>query len=164
MAFVVTFNNYREVAETKTADIVRISMGATDITAVFTEATYPIDHGDFSFTKYVKVDFAGMASESITQIANAKFHKSAGTYATEETLGFDGLSVSYATPTETDASLAAIPITLPGTQNVGLGGSDTGVLTADGESDYMLLQRGTGVNTPEGALDTFTLTFTYDVS
>ena len=162
MALVVTFNAYVGAGETETSGIARISMGAVD-QAVFTEATYPIDAGDFSFTKYIKAEFVGMVSESLTEISNAKLHQSAGTLKTEETMEFDGLSVSYATPTETDAALSAIPTSLPGTQNVGLGASDTGVLTADGESDYMLFQRGTGALTPEGALNTLTFTFTYDV-
>lgn len=163
MALVVTFNEYNGVGESKTADITDITFGSQDA-ADFVVADYPITAGENSYGKYVKADFAGMASEGITEIANTKFYKSAGAYKTGEAVKFLGIAVTYATPSETDTGDGDIPVSEPGSQNVGLNGSGTGVLTADGESDYIRLQRQTTGATPPAALNDLTFTLLYDVS
>lgn len=163
MALVVTFNEYNGVGEDNTDDITDITFGSLD-DADFTVADHKITAGENSFDKYIKAEFTGMASEGITEIANAKWYKSAGAYKTGESLKMDGLSVSYATPSESDTGNDDIPTSEPGAQNVGLGGADDGVLNADGESEYIRQQRQTTGATPAGALNDLTFTLLYDVS
>jgi hypothetical protein len=163
MALVVTWNEYNTVGETKTAGISNIAFGSSDA-ADLIPASFPITAGENSFEKFLKAEFTGMASEGITEIANTKVYKSTGSYKTGEVVTYLGISVTYSTPSETDSGDSDIPITEPGAQNLGLSGSGTGVLTSDGESDYMRMQRETSVATPPGALNSLTITLLYDVS
>jgi len=163
MALVITWNEYNSALETKSADITDIAFGSAD-EADLTPANNKITAGDNSFEKFLKAEFTGMASEGITEIANTKVYKSAGNYKTAEALKCLGIAVSYSTPSESDSGDSDIPVSEPGSQNLGLNGSGTGVLGADGESDYMRMQRQTGATTPPGALNTLTITLLYDVS
>ena len=162
MALTITWDEYNGVGESKADDITAITLGSTDA-ADFTVATFPITAGDASFGKYIQVDFADMVGEGVTQVQNTRIHKSAGVYKTLEDMTFEGLGpVSYATPSEVDLGDSTIPITLPGSQNLALGGSDSGVLTVDGPSDYGRFQTTTDASTENGALNAKTITVTYD--
>lgn len=163
MALVVTWNEYNGAGETGTNDITDIILSSTDAPDV-TPADYPITAGENSYIVYLKVEFTGMASESISEIANTRIYKSAGNYVTGEGMTYDGSSVSYATPVQTASGDSAIPTSDPGSQNLDLNSSSSGVLTADGESDYFRMQIQTTVATPPGALNDKTITLLYDVS
>ena len=162
MALVVTVNEYNTVSETKTADITDIAFASID-DADQTPATYPITAGDNSFSKYLKFEWTGMASEGLSQIQNPRVYKSAGAYKTGEGLTYNGSSITFATPSESSTGDSAIPTSLPGSQNLDLSGSGSGVLTSDGESNYCRMQRTTTGSTPAGALNTLTITIVYDV-
>jgi len=161
MALTITWDEYHGGGEVKSDNVTNLVFGSSD-SADFTPMDYPITAGLCSYGKYVKVDFAGMAGEGVTEIQTAKIHKSAGAYVTDEVMTFDGLSVSYATPSQDSLGNSAIPTSTPGAQNLGLGGSDTGVLVADGQSDYGLFQIETSSSTPNGALNNKTITVTWD--
>ncbi len=163
MALVVTFNEYNGVGEDNTDDITDVTFGNLD-DADFTPADNPITASENSFDKYIKAEFTGMAGEGISEIANTKWYKSAGNYKTGEAVKMDGLSVSYATPSESSSGDSDIPVSEPGAQNVGLNGADDGVLTVDGESEYIRMQRQTSGATPAGALNDLTFILLYDVS
>lgn len=162
MALVVTVDEYNTVSETP-------SLGITDVAFVNvddadqTPASNTITAGDNSFSKYLKFTWTGMASEGLSEIQNPRVYKSAGAYKTGEGLTYNGTSITFATPSATTTGDSAIPITLPGSQNLDLAGSGSGVLSADGSSNYCRMQRGTTGSTPAGALNTLTLTIVYDV-
>lgn len=162
MALVVTVNEYNTVSETKSADITDMVFGSTDASD-FTPADYPITAGDNSYSKYFKYEWAGMASEGLSEIQNPRVYKSAGAYKTGEGLTYNGSSISFATPSESSTGDSAIPTSLPGSQNLDLSGSGSGVLSSDGESNYFRMQRETTGSTPAGALNTLTITLVYDV-
>lgn len=162
MALTITWDEYNGVGETKSDSITAITLGSTDASD-FTISNFPITAGDASFGKYIKVDFANMAGEGVTEVQNTRIHKSAGAYKTLEDLTFEGLGpVSYATPSEVDLADTTIPTSLPGAQNLALSGSDSGVLVADGQSDYGRFQTTTDASTENGALNAKTITVTYD--
>lgn len=163
MALVVTVNEYNSVGESETSDITDIVFSNVDTPDVV-PADNPITAGENSFIIYLKYEFTGMASEGITEIANTRVYKSSGNYKTGEGVTYDGSSVSYATPVDTTSGDSAIPVTDPGSQNLWLSGSGSGVLSADGESDYCRMQRQTTGATPPGALNDLTITLLYDVS
>lgn len=162
MALVVTVNEYNTVSETESSGITDIAFVSTD-DADQTPATYPITASENSFSKYLKFEWTGMASESLSEIQNPRVYKSAGAYKTGEGVTYNGSSVTFATPSETGTGDSAIPVTLPGSQNLDLSGSGSGVLSADGESNYCRMQRQTTGSTPAGALNDLTITIVYDV-
>lgn len=163
MALTVTFDEYNGAGETKTDSITAITFGSTDA-ADFTVSSYPITAGQNSYGKYIKVDFAGMVGEGVTQVQNTRVHSAdLANLKTGESLTFLGLGpVSYATPATASLGDSSIPGSLPGSQNLALNGSDSGVLTVDGSSNYMRFQRKTTASTPNGALNSLTITVTYD--
>jgi len=162
MALTITWDEYNDAGENKADDITALTFGSRD-DSDFTISSYPITAGDASYGKYVKVDFYDMVGEGVTEVQNTRIHKSAGAYKTDEEMTFHGLGpVTYATPSDTDLTDSAIPVALPGAQNLGLGASDTGVLVADGQSDYGRFQITTSGSTENGALNAKTITVTYD--
>lgn len=162
MALTITWDEYNGAGQSKSDSITAITLGSLD-DSDFTIASYPITAGDCSFGKYIKVDFSGMVGEGVTEVQNTRIHKSAGAYKADEDLTFHGLGpVTYATPSEVDLTDTTIPISLPGSQNLGLSASDTGVLVADGQSDYGRFQITTSASTENGALNAKTITVTYD--
>lgn len=160
MAITVTFNEYNGAAETKTSGITSLTFGASDA-ASFTAHEYPLYAGQRSFVKYVTAEFAGFGGETIS--ATKVYCDS--TMSTGESLTYEGLGpVAYATPTDgTDETSedSAIPTSEPGEQNLALGDADDGTLVADGESNLMRFQRTMGATTPNGTLNTLTITLAY---
>lgn len=167
MALVVTFDEYNG-AESLTADISDIAFGSSDA-ADLVPSSFKIVAGNNSFDKYNKADFTGMASEGLTEITDPKFWKSAGAYKTLEVVTYVGdngasAGLAFATPTETDTADSDIPVAEPGSRNLSLSNSTTGVLTVDGQSDYFRTQRQTDVTTEPGALNNLTFSLSYVVS
>lgn len=139
-----------------------INFGSTDAVNLVA-LTYPITAGENSYEKYIKVKFTG----TFSTIDNIKFWKSAGTYVTGEGIDWDGevALASYATPTDSTSSVATtvLPTSDPGTANVSIGGSLSGTITVSGNtSDYIVMQLQTTSSTPAGAVNTKTMTLTYD--
>lgn len=132
-------------------------------------ATYPIAAGSDSFHKNIKINISG----SYTQISNGKLYKSAGDYVTNEIMTFSG-SVAWVTPATDDTADPNIPTTLPSNNVILSGGTTAGVLPRNGESesspdyysgsrtDLMRFQLETESDTPAGAVNTKTISFTYD--
>jgi len=162
MALTITVDEYNGAGEVETAGISAVAFGSAD-----TPDLTPIDNkiiaGGNSFSKYIKFAFAGMVAEGLTEINTTKVYKSLGEYKTGESVVGEGLGpVAYATPTATSTGDDAVSTSLPGAQNLALAGSDSGVLVADGSSDYWRLQRQTSAATPNGALNDLTFTLVYD--
>ena len=146
-----------------------LNLGNTDARDL-TPASYPIAAGSDSFHKNIKINISG----SYTQISNGKLYKSAGDYVTSEIMTFSG-SVAWVTPATDDTADPNIPTTLPGSWNVVLsGGANGGTLPRATESesspdyysgsrtDLMRFQLETESDTPAGAVNTKTISFTYD--
>lgn len=162
MALTITVDEYNGAGEVKTAGISAVAFGSAD-TPDLTPVDNQIKAGTNSFSKYIKFTFADFVGEGITEVNTTKVYKSVGEYKTGESVVGEGLGpVSFATPTATDTADSAIDTTLPAAQNLALAGSDTGVLAADGSSDYWRLQRQTTVGTPNGALNDLTFSLIYD--
>lgn len=140
--------------------ITTIVVGSTD-NYTFTPADYPIQAGDNSYSKHIKANFAGVGSNTIS---NTKLHKSAGDYKTDEALEYNkDFDKGVTPPSTSDIGGSAIPTSLPGAQNLDLPDSGN-VLEGNGYSEQFALQTQTSVGTEPGALNTKTLTLTYDVS
>lgn len=155
MAITVTWDEYNGQAETKTASVSNVVFGSTDDND-FDPMKFPIRADAPSFVKYIKATFVGIIAETISL---TKFYISQGAMKTGETLKGTGLGpIAYAVPTQTAGEDSALPTSSPGSQNVALGGSDTGTLVADGSTDYIRLQRTVAAGTPTGALMPVVLT------
>lgn len=140
--------------------ITAIVVGSTD-GYDFTPADYKIQAGDNSYSKHIKVRFTGVGGNTIS---DTKLHKSSGNYKTDEGLEYNkDFDKGEDLPSTDDISGSAIPTSLPGAQNVDLPDSGN-VLEGDGYSEEFALQTQTGAATEPGALNTKTLTLTYDVS
>ena len=168
MALVVTYDESNGVGEDLTVGISNVAFGNSDA-ADLVPANNKIIAGDNSFSKYFKMVFTGMASESLTEITTPKIWKSAGAYKTGEGVDYVGddggiAGLTYATPSESATGDSSIPIAEPGSRNLALANSTTGVLTVDGKSDYMRMQRVTISSTPAGALNNLTFSMSYVVS
>ena len=144
-----------------------INFGAVD-SADLTTTSNPIQAGNHSYFKQLKVNFSG----SMTQISNLKVYKSAGAYVTEEGITFSG-SITALTPDESDQGWPDIPVTLPGSPNVCLEGLTTGTLdqvdyestpgyVSGARSDLIGFQEYTGSNSPAGPVNTKTISIVYD--
>jgi len=158
MAATFAWVEYLETSTT-TATPTNLNMGST-VAANLSPSTYPITAGNYSYEKWIKVNFSG----SFTRIENIKFWKSAGDYVTGEVINFTGQVTSYATPTDSASSYAtsAVPTSEPGSANVGIGGSLSGSLTAAGSSDFIVLQASISSSASSGAVNTKTFTLSYD--
>lgn len=157
MAVTVTFNEYNGAGQTQTAGITELVFGAYDGSG-FTAHLYPLHAGSNSFVKYVKAAFAGFAGETVSE---AKIHMSTS-LGTGDAIVYEGLGpVSYATPTRDATGDSAIPTSTPASQNLALGDADDGSLTADGESNFMRLQRQLSATAEHGTLKSATIVLTY---
>jgi len=144
---------------TDTATPTNLNLGST-MAANLAPSTYPITAGTYSYEKWVRAHFSG----SFTRIENLQFWKSAGVYVTGETIAWTGNYSTYATPTESGSTIAttAVPTSDPGTANVGIGGNLSGSLTAEGDSDFIVLQASVTTAASAGAVNQKTFTLQYD--
>jgi hypothetical protein len=145
-----------------------LNLGNTDARDL-TPASYPIAAGSLSYHKNIKINVSG----SYTQISNGKLYKSAGAYVTEEIMTFSG-SKAWVTPATDDTADPDIPTSLPSANVILSGGTTDGILPRNGESesspgyysgsrtDLVNFQLETGSSTPAGAVNTKTISFTYD--
>ena len=103
-------------------------------------------------------------SGSFTRIENLQFWKSAGALVGGEVINWTGQKTAYAVPTETTSTFAdtAIPTADPGTANVSITATLSGSLTAEGDSDFIILQASIASTASAGATNTKTMTAQYD--
>jgi len=131
-------------------------------------STYPITAGTYSYSKWVKGHWSG----SFTRIENLKFwmSDSGSGYVTGEhllcsatTTNYDGTDV-YQTPTNGADPQADndMPTSEPGSANIGIGGSLTGSLTSEGDSDFIVIQASIESNAGAGATQQKQFTLSYD--
>jgi len=109
-------------------------------------STYPITAGTYSYSKWVRAHWSG----SFTRIENLQFwmSSSGSGYVTGETLKVSATTATYAgtstyvTPTTSaDAQAAnAMPIADPAAANIGFAGSLAASITAEGDSDFIVIQ------------------------
>ena len=128
------------------------STNARDLTPL----NHPIMVDSRSFSKVITGDFTSVNEK----ILNVKFWKSAGEYVTGESVKFKTTD-TYEDPTTDDIVGTDVPTSEPA-NNVGIGGSTSGELTADGETDYIVLQKHIADTAGPGVTNTLTFTLQYD--
>lgn len=144
-----------------------INLGNVD-TINLVPASYPVKVGEYSFFKQGKFNFSG----SMTQINNVRIYKSAGVYKTQEQIEFSG-GIAWATPSAVSKGWSAIATSLPGSANVILPKTTTGILKqADYESTpgyvsgartgLVGFQLETTASTETGATNQKTISVVYD--
>lgn len=127
-------------------------------------STYPVVAGTHSYEVWLRGHFTG----DFNTVDNLQFWQStAFSPAT-------GLEVEYkannvgayvqAVKTESTIATTAIPTSDPGAANVSIGGSLAGALTADGYSDYIVLQLHTTTDAAAGDTSAAVMTLQYDES
>lgn len=128
-------------------------------------ASYPITVGNNSFEKYNRFHVSGMGGSN--SIGNLQIWKSLGNYLTGEgiqtnlrTSGY--VNTSYATPTITTYTNQTLPVSNPGSANLGIAGTLGGTLTAAGYSDYWKHQLQSTTSTTPGSANQKTFTIQYD--
>jgi len=130
---------------TATATPTNLNLGSTTA-ANLAASTYPITAGTYSYEKWIR----GLWTGSFTRIENLQFwmSSSGGGYVSGETLKISGTTSSYAgtdtyvTPT-TSADAQAVnvmPIADPAAANIGFAGSLAASITAEGDSDFIVIQ------------------------
>jgi hypothetical protein len=162
MPATVRINEYNGAGATLTAGITNSNYGSSD-TANLTAATYPITAGENSFEKYQKIEVTAMGGSS--KVKDLKVWVSGTLSGTDSiktnarTTSYGG-AATYATPTATTSTKATqtMPSSAPA-NNLGIGGSLTGELTAAGLSDYFVHQLQVNSGTTAGA--TLTVNYRY---
>lgn len=166
MAAIFSFVEYNATAG-DTGVPTNLNLGSTNARDL-APSTYPITAGTYSYSKWIRGHFSG----TFTRIENLKFYCSnSGTgYVSEEVINFSGTTSdyagtsTYATPTNAaDAQASnALVFSEPGTANIGIGGSLSGSLESEGDSDFIVVQASIGSGASAGAVQQKTLTFVYD--
>lgn len=122
-------------------------------------STYPITAGNSSYEVYLRMHFTG----TFNKINNIQFWQStAFSPATGLQVTMGSNNESYATPTNVDNGNSNVPTSDPGTANVSIGGSLSGELTAEGYSDYIVLQLDTTASAAPGDTSLAVFTGQYD--
>lgn len=144
MAAVVSLSETNGAGATVTASITNTNMGSTDAVNLVA-ANYPITANTRSYAKYQRLnvsDINGSSSISNIKIWRTGVLDGADTHVTNARLTSYGGAASYATPVNTAITGAdqTMPTSSPATANLGIGGSLSGALTANGFSDYLIHQ------------------------
>lgn len=123
-------------------------------------STYPITAGTYSYSKWVKGHWSG----SFTRIENLQFwmSSSGSGYVSGESLkvsatttGYAGTDTYVGPTTSADVQASnAMPTADPGAANIGVGGSLTGSLTSEGDSDFIVVQASITTAASAGATQT----------
>lgn len=167
MAATVEIDEANGAGETLTHSITNSNMGSTDAVNLDPVA-YPVTPGNATYIKYQKIHVTAMGGSS--KIDNLKVWRtgSLGTGGTHthitnaRTASYAG-ALTYATPVATTPVATVtqtMPSSVPGTANLGIGGSLTGSLTATGSSDYLGHQITTDSSATAGS--TTTMNYQYD--
>lgn len=144
MAAVVSLSETNGAGATVTASITNTNMGSTDAVNLVA-AIYPITAGTRSYAKYQRLnvsDINGSSSISNIKIWRTGALDGSDTHVTNARITSYGGAASYATPVNTAITGVdqTMPTSTPATANLGIGGSLTGALTANGYSDYLIHQ------------------------
>lgn len=164
MAATVEIDEANTVSQTLTHSISNSNMGSTDAAALDPVA-FPVIPGANTFEKWQKIHVTNMGGAS--KIDNLKVWRTgalggAATHKTNARTSSYAGAPTFATPTASTSSIATqtMPTSVPGTANLGIGGSLTGSLTAVGSSDYLVHQIQTNAADVVGS--TSTLNYQYD--
>lgn len=190
MAATVEFSesNGLNSAESVTDGISNINFGTAD-TPNITTTSHPIIIGGYSYAKWLRFHVSDMGGSS--SISKLRFYKQSGVYVTGETIGgnpagspstawyistyahaINGGSI-ITTPYAGDGSAIlggnkyssaglAIPTSLPASENVLIGTTTGGSLSAPGYSSYMAIGLATTASTPSGAVNQKVFAMTWD--
>ena len=166
MAATVEIDEANGAGQTVTHNITNSNMGSTDAVNLDPVA-YPLTPGNRTYIKYQLIHVTAMGGSS--KIDNLKVWRTGslgvgGTHThitNARTTTYAG-ALTYATPvaaavTNVDQTM---PSSVPGTANLGIGGSLTGSLTATGSSDYLGHQITTDSSATAGS--TSTMNYQYD--
>ncbi len=164
MAATIEIDEANGAGQTLTHNITNSNMGNSDSTPVDAVAS-PIAPGANTYEKWQKVHVTAMGGSS--KIDNLKVWRTGSlganaTHLTNARTASYGGAPTYATPTTSISSVAtqAMPTSVPGTANLGIGGSLSGSLTATGSSDYLVHQIQTTISAVVGS--TTTMNYQYD--
>lgn len=164
MAATVTISESNGAGETVTASITNTNMGSTDAVNLDPVAN-PVTPGDRTYAKYQRINVGDISTSSA--ILNLKIWRTsalggAATHVTNAGETTDYSVKTYATPVNTAIADVdnAMPTSAPTTANLGIGGSLSGTLTANGYSDYLVHQIIS--NAADIAGSTSTMNYQYD--
>jgi hypothetical protein len=155
MAATVRINEYNGAGATETTGITNSNYGSSD-TPNLTASSNPITAGTNSYEKWQKLEVTAMGGSTAVQGLKIWY---TGTLSGSDALKTNARTSSYAgaatfaTPTQSTSSVAtqAMPTSVPGSANLGIGGSLSGSLTATGKSDYLVTQLQVDAATVAGA-------------
>jgi hypothetical protein len=167
MAAVLEIDESNGATEVVTDGLTAINAGPID-SATLVPATSPIVAGTNSYEKWLRMHLTALGGAAAVDT----FKVWAAPPPAETSLYFNGATVqatydvskqtTYAAPATTATRTPTVlPITEPGTANIGIGGNLTGQLSAVGRSDYILLQVRVSVAATAGS--TLTVSFGYQI-
>lgn len=166
MAASVTISESNGAGESVTASVTNLNMGSTDAVNLVA-ATYPITAGGNAYEKYVRVKLADLSGSD--HIKNIKVWRTGSLSGSDDlkscaaTSGGGYAEKAYAQPVASASSAATYDLAAaePGSANLGIDGSLSGKLDANGEfSDYLVLQLQVDGSTTAGA--SCTINFKYE--
>lgn len=164
MAATVEIDEANGAGQTLTHGITDCDMGSTDA-ANMDPVANPLAPGDNTYEKWQKIHVTNMGGSS--KIDNLKVWRTgalggAAVHVTNARTSSYGGAPTYATPTQSDSSVATqtMPTSEPASANLGIGGSLTGSLTATGSSDYLVHQIQSDAADTAGS--TSTMNYQYD--
>jgi hypothetical protein len=151
-------------AGTLTHSITNTNMGSVDSVNLDPVAN-PVTPGNNTFEKWQKIHVTAMGGSS--KIDNLKVWRTgalggAATHLTNARTSTYGGAPTGTTPVASASTFATqtMPTSVPGTANLGIGGSLTGNLVATGSSDFLVHQIQT--NAADTAGSTSTMNYQYD--
>ena len=164
MAAILTIDESNGALEAQEVDIVNSNMGNVD-DAELDPVSYPITPGENSYEKWQRFNVSDMNGSS--EIANLKVWRTGAlgglaTHKTNARTADYGGAETYVEPVKTASTVAGqtMPTSAPASANLGIGGSLSGSLTAEGYSDYLVHQIQTNVADVAGS--TSVLNYQYD--
>lgn len=164
MAATIEIDEANGAGETLTHNITNSNMGSTDAVNLDPVA-FPVTPGANTYEKWQKLHVTAMGGSS--KIDNLKIWRTTAlganaTHLTNARTASYGGAPTYATPIITNSTIATqtMPTAVPGSANLGIGGSLAGSLTATGSSDYLVHQIQTTGSAVAGA--TMTMNYQYD--
>lgn len=142
-----------------TVSATNLNLGGT-MSANLDTATYPTSVGNYSYSKVFKLLFSG----SFTSVSQIKIYKSSGEYLTGESISY-GTSTTWHVPTggsyQDSVATTAIPVSLPATANIPIGGSLGGTIATGESTDFIFLQASLTTQASSATCNQKVLTFTY---
>lgn len=154
----IRINEFNTAGETATNGITNSNMGSTDA-ANITASAYPINPDENSFEKWQKLEVTNMdGASTVDQIKVWRTGALSGAdaHVTNARTSTYGGAETFATPSDTTSTVATqtMPSSEPSGANLGIGGSLTGTLSAEGSSDYHVHQIQVDTATTAGASTT----------